>query len=80
MCLWSEVNCNNVGRGYKLKFDKKFEEEILAQALRDVKYLKSAARILDAHHFNTPQHSWCGKIIRGNWNKYKEPDNTKNFI
>ena len=55
-----------------MKFDKTFEENILAMALKDTGYLKKAAKILDAHHFNTPQHSWIWKVIRATWMTYRE--------
>lgn len=55
-----------------MKFNKKFEEEILAQALKDIDYLKKASRILDTHHFNSQQFSWLWKVISDVWNKYRE--------
>lgn len=55
-----------------LQFDLEFEKEILAQALKDKKYLKEASRVLNAHHFGTEEHSWCWKVIFDTWNKYKE--------
>jgi replicative DNA helicase len=55
-----------------MKFDKIFEEEILSQALKDVDYIKKASRILDSHHFVSPQHGWLWKTIKDVWLKYKE--------
>ncbi len=60
-----------------MEFDKEFEESILAQALKDVNYLKRAARILDAHHFISPQHAWVWDVIRGIWDKYREQASAK---
>jgi replicative DNA helicase len=61
----------------ELKFDKEFEESILAQALKDATYLKRAARILDAHHFISPQHGWVWRVIRDMWDKYRERPTAK---
>lgn len=55
-----------------MQFDKDFEEDILARALRDKGYLRKAVRILDAHHFNSPQHSWVWSCIRKTWMSYRE--------
>jgi len=55
-----------------MKFDKNFEEEILAQALRDLNYLKKASRILDSHHFVSIQHGWIWKTIKNIWSIHKE--------
>lgn len=55
-----------------MKFDREFEESILAQTLRDSAYLKRASRLLDAHHFSTPQHAWVWGAIRSIWDKYRE--------
>lgn len=55
-----------------MKFDKAFEEDILASCLRDTKYLKTAARICDGHHFHSPQYAWVWKCIKDIWDKYRE--------
>ena len=55
-----------------MKFDKAFEEAVLSKALKDASYLKKAARILDDHHFNTPQHAWVWSKIKSTWNEYRE--------
>lgn len=60
-----------------MKLDIAFEEEILARALRDVTYLKRAARVLDEHHFATKAHSWVWKSIRATWDTYREPATPK---
>lgn len=54
------------------KLDQEFEEDILCRALRDTDYLKKAARLLAAHHFNTPQHAWVWKGVYEIWSKYRE--------
>lgn len=61
----------------KVKFDINFEEEILAKSLSDIRFLKSASSILDAHHFNTKQHAWFWKTIKSVWDKYKEKPSKK---
>jgi len=55
-----------------MEFDKTFEEAVLASAMSDALYLKRAARILDAHHFNTPQHSWVWDACKHCWDTYRE--------
>jgi replicative DNA helicase len=60
-----------------MDFDKHFEEDILARALVDVGYLRKASKILNAHHFNSPQHAWIWDNIRDIWMKYRELTNPK---
>lgn len=60
-----------------MKFDRAFEESILAQTLRDTTYLKRASRLLDAHHFSTPQHAWVWNAVRSIWDKYREKATAK---
>ena len=60
-----------------MEFDKEFEESVLAQVLRDTAYLKRAARILDAHHFISPQHGWVWTVVRDIWDKYRERTTVK---
>ncbi len=55
-----------------MSFDENFENEILAKTLKDVSFLQQASRILDSHHFSTPQHSWIWEIIKSSWYKYRE--------
>lgn len=55
-----------------MEFDQDFEETILAQALRDTEYLKAATRLLDVHHFSTPQLGWIWKTIKGSWLDFAE--------
>lgn len=55
-----------------MKFDRDFEEAILSQAIRDTTYLKRASRILDSHHFISPQHAWVWKVVKDIWNQYRE--------
>lgn len=63
-----------------MKFDKEFEESILAQTLRDTTYLKRASRLLDAHHFSTPQHAWVWAAVRSIWEEYRERATAKLII
>ena len=56
-----------------MKFDLAFEEQVLARSLRDVAYLKRAARICDVHHFGTKHHAWIWKQMREVWDAYREP-------
>ncbi|KKM90925.1 hypothetical protein LCGC14_1233780, partial [marine sediment metagenome] len=55
-----------------MTFDLAFEIEILAQCLRDSDYLKTASRLLDAHHFVSPELSWVWGVIKNTWAKYAE--------
>lgn len=55
-----------------MKFDAEFEDQVLAKSLKDVVYLKKSVKILEAHHFSTPQHSWVWSCIKDIWDKYKE--------
>lgn len=55
-----------------MDFDSRFEEEILAQSLKDVSYLNKASRLLDAHHFISPEHAWVWKKLKDFWRSYKE--------
>lgn len=55
-----------------LKFNISFEEDILAQVLSDADYLKKATRVLDAHHFSSPQHAWVWKIANDIWKHWRE--------
>ena len=54
------------------KFDIDFEEDILAACLADTEFLRTAAGVLDGHHFSTKHHAWIWKTARANWDNYKE--------
>jgi len=54
------------------KFDIEFEEDILANVLKDATYLKQASRLLESHHFATKQHAWIWTTAKGIWDNYKE--------
>ncbi len=54
------------------EFDVEFESDILAKALKDTDYLKRASRVLDAHHFATPQHAWVWGALKEIWDKFHE--------
>ena len=60
-------------------FDVDFEEEVLAQCLRDVEYLKSSTRLISAHHFSNPQLSWVWKVIESTWKSFAERPSPKIF-
>jgi len=55
-----------------VKFDKDFEEDVLACALLDTAYLKSASRLLEAHHFHSKQHGWIWSTMKKIWEVHKE--------
>jgi len=55
-----------------MTFDLEFEHQILAQCLRDSDYLKQASRLLDAHHFGSPQLAWVWGVVKSAWTKYAE--------
>lgn len=55
-----------------MKFDVDFEEQILAQCLKDKSYLQCAQGLLKSHHFSTHQHSWIWDAIQENWTKNAE--------
>lgn len=55
-----------------MKFDRDFEEDILSCCMRDTAYLKSAARLLEAHHFHSPQHAWVWKALADTWGSFRE--------
>jgi len=55
-----------------MDFNSKFEDEILAQCVRDVSFLKEASQICEAHHFCTKERTWLWKVIHDNWTNYRE--------
>jgi replicative DNA helicase len=55
-----------------VKFDLEFETQILAQAIRDDAFVKSAIRICEQHHFGTREHAWIWGVISDVWKKYHE--------
>lgn len=63
-----------------VEFDKDFEEDILARALKDVAYLKKAVRILEAHHFHSPQHGWIWQVVFDTWTKYREITSPRSLL
>lgn len=54
------------------EFDQDFEDEILAQCLRDSEYVRRASATLDAHHFGTEQHGWVWTNIKDVWESHGE--------
>jgi replicative DNA helicase len=54
------------------EFDQEFEDEIIAQCLRDPDYMSKAAEVLDDHHFSTEQHAWLYKVCKGTWLDHSE--------
>lgn len=58
-------------------FDVDYEEDVLATALIDTSFLKRACRVLDAHHFHSPQHGWIWGQCSEFWKAYKEQPTPK---
>lgn len=48
-------------------FDQEFEDEILAQCLRNTDYVKTASSTLNAHDFCSEQHAWLWGQISDVW-------------
>lgn len=63
-----------------MTFDLAFEEELLAQCLHDTEFLKAAFRLLEAHHFSTPQLSWVWVQISECWKSFAERTTVKLFV
>jgi replicative DNA helicase len=63
-----------------MTFDLAFEEELLSQCLQDIEFLKSAYRLLEAHHFSTPQLSWVWTQLKENWKSYAERMTVRLFV
>lgn len=55
-----------------MQFDIDFEDEILAQCLRDSEYLKGALGIVEGHHFATDHRGWVWDIIKDTWDDAAE--------
>jgi replicative DNA helicase len=55
-----------------MKFDKDFEEDVLACCMRSTAYLKRASRLLEAHHFHSPQHGWLWGALKSVWDLNRE--------
>lgn len=60
-----------------LEFDQDFEEEVLATCFVNADYLRTAVRLLEAHHFITEAHGWIWGVIQTTWTKYAELANGK---
>jgi hypothetical protein len=60
-----------------MKFDKDFEEDVLACCMRSTDYLKRASRLLESHHFHSPQHGWVWKALKSVWDEFRERANGK---
>lgn len=73
-CCWPHLEV-----GDAMTFDAEFEESILAHCLRDAEYLGQASRLLDAHHFSTPQMGWTWSVIRNTWSSFAERTTPKVF-
>lgn len=63
-----------------MKFDKRYEEDILYGALHDKKFLKGAYKILKSHDFCTKQHGWIWEQIANTWKNHGEIPSRKIFI
>jgi hypothetical protein len=53
-------------------FDLDFETEVLAQCLRDPKYLRSAAGVLDSRSFAVKEYGWIWRVAKEVWTKHAE--------
>jgi len=62
------------------KFDKEFEETILACAMRDKAYAKQAIRICDAHHFGSKERSWIWSVLRYSLTQFGETPTPKMYM
>lgn len=63
-----------------MKLDSDFEDQTLSRSLRDITYLKGAAKILDAHHFGTAQHSWIWSVVKDVWERFRERTSAKYLV
>jgi replicative DNA helicase len=48
-------------------FNIEFEDDVLAQCLRDSDYLKGAIGIVEGHHFGTDHRGWVWEVIKDVW-------------
>ena len=48
-------------------YDADFEAEVLAQCLKDAKYLRDATRVLNRRHFVVKEHGWAWRVIKDTW-------------
>lgn len=55
-----------------MKFDQKYEDQVLSQCLRDENFLKRASRVCEAHIFSTKERSWLWNVIHDNWTNFRE--------
>ena len=53
-------------------FDAEFELDVLAQCLKDQKYMREAMRVLDRRHFVIAEHGWIWRVTRDNWRQHSE--------
>lgn len=53
-------------------FDLDFEDEVLAQCLRDADYLRGATGVVEGHHFGTDHRGWVWEIIKDVWDSSAE--------
>lgn len=63
-----------------MRLDLDFEDQVLAKSVRDLDYMKKAARICDSHHFGTPQHSWFWTVIKDVWDRFRERTSAKYLL
>jgi len=54
------------------EFDLGFEEQVVAKALQDEDFIRSAHTVLIGEHFVSKQHGWIWDAIRENWRKHRE--------
>ena len=63
-----------------MKFDTRFEEDIISQSLRDTTFLQRAVKTLEAHHFSNRTYAWFWKIVASAWDKHKETPDPKYMV
>lgn len=63
-----------------MRLDIDFEEQVLARAVRDLDYLKKAARVCEAHHFGTAQHAWFWSVVKDVWERFRERTSAKYLV
>lgn len=55
-----------------MEFDTAFEDDVIAQSLRDEAFLKKASRVCQTHHFSTKERAWVWGVVHETWSKYRE--------
>ena len=53
-------------------YTQDFEEDVLAQSLRNTEYLRKATPVLDSHHFMHKEHGWVWGVVSETWKEFAE--------